>query len=172
MAHDAQGVTRAVVAWGDASSRDAKINHLDNFATGSWSGEEIAESLPSEPGVTSSRIDVAMAQNGDFMLVFSELAPTTLSPPSDAYYRVHRNATGWEGSEQLLEYRSEAARYPSVVMNSSGVAMVVWRQETGPDKIMETWARRWNGLGWDTGPQKIVDSATGTASSFNSRAAP
>ena len=54
--------------------RDVKINRLSDFAAGSWSGEEIAESLPTDPGVDWRSIDVAMAQNGDFMLVFTETA--------------------------------------------------------------------------------------------------
>ncbi len=166
MARGNDGITRAVVAWGDEISHDAKINRLDNFATGSWSDEEMAESLPPTAPVHWDWTDVAMVQDGDFMLVFNVYSPTD-NLLRDAYYRVYRNGTGWEGSEALLEDGSEAARMPRVVMNSSGEAMVVWRQPTGPGGINETWARRWNGVGWDdTVPQKIVDSAAGTAASF------
>ena len=82
MAHGTDGVTRAVVAWCDQVPGDAKINRLDNFATGSWSGQEIAESLPPDPGVQVGSIDVAMAQNGDFMLVFTEAGVTTSAMPT------------------------------------------------------------------------------------------
>ena len=70
-----RGVTRAVVAWCDEVARDAKINRLDNFASGSWSGEELAENLPPDPGINPTEVGVAMAGNGDFILVFRENAP-------------------------------------------------------------------------------------------------
>ena len=74
-----------------------------NFKMGSWSGEEIAEDLPSDPGIAYYSIAVSMAQNGDFMLVFHEEAVTNSLDPRDAYYRVYRQETGWEGPETRLE---------------------------------------------------------------------
>ena len=52
--------------------------------------------------------------------------------PNDAYYRIYRHGTGWTTDDaMLLENRSEPAGDTQVVMNSSGVAMVSWRQLTG-----------------------------------------
>jgi subtilisin-like proprotein convertase family protein len=170
MAYDPHAdVSRAVVSsFGLGGTDDVYINRLDDFASGSWSGNEVAENLPADPGIDQNSIDVAMAQNGDFMLVFNESAVSSLDP-TDAYYRVYRQGLGrWEGPETLLENLDAPARTTKVAMNSSGVAMVVWRQKTGPDNISETWARRWNGEGWDTDPQLIVDSGVGTAPSFDS----
>ena len=71
------------------------------------------------------------------MLVFTEAAVTNSLDPRDAYYRVYRQATGWDGSEKLLENQnySEPTSDTQVVMNSSGVAMVSWRQLTGRDSV-------------------------------------
>ncbi len=157
MAQDAQGVTRAVIAWGGGNSRDVKISRLDNFKTGIWSGEEIAEDLPSDPGIAYYSIDVSMAQNGDFMLVFHEEAATNSPDPRDAYYRVYRQETGWEGPETLMENGPAPVSGTQVVMNSSGVAMVSWHQQTGTNNTSQLWARRWNGTGWDSDGEVVSD---------------
>jgi subtilisin-like proprotein convertase family protein len=162
MAYDPlAGVTRAVVVWLEPGPNNVVINRLDDFASGSWAGKELAENSPPDPGINTNSIDAAMAGNGDFMLVFSE---TGVVDPINAYYRVYRYGTGWTAPETLLENRPEVALDPDVVMNSTGVAMVSWNQRTGVNNTSQLWARRWNGSGWDSEGELVNDHPANAAS--------
>ena len=152
------GMTRAVVAWARRSSRirEARITILTISQQAVGRGEEMAESLPSEPGQLEL-IDVAMAQDGDFMLVFTlaTILADRPKPASRCYYCVYRNDHAgnphWGWFREAIGESTRSSTIPQALkMNSSGEGMVVWKQ-----KLEGYWAS-WKcgedagtALGWD-----------------------
>ena len=103
-----------------------KVNRLTDFAANTWSGASLAENLAVEHSTTE--IQVGMAANGDFLLVFQDEC-RSVRPVLPALPLVDRD---WSGPESAVESRPEdIVSVPSMAMNEAGAAIVSWGQRTG-----------------------------------------
>lgn len=137
---------QAVVAWGHAvssatpgvSTASVFVSRLDP-ATGVWSAAELVDQRTVGGG--PSRVDVAIADNGDVIVTWND------GPVGELILGATSTAADPAWDVVVLSDQSRNATVPTVAMSDTGKGVVAWTQsvQSAPTQIH---ASTWTGTAW------------------------